>query len=65
MKHSVVRPAPDDFRAVLRESAALRAIYRAKTPAELDTLIAGMTNAQRTVVLEGLIRLAWFQLRKL
>lgn len=65
MKHHVAKPAPANAVDTLREDPALRAIYRAKTPADLDTLIAGLTTAQRNAVLTGLIKLAWVQLRKL
>lgn len=65
MKHHVAKQAPRNVAERLREDPALRAIYRAKTPAALDALIAGLTNAQRQAALDGLIRLAWVQLRKL
>lgn len=65
MKHHVVKKAPAGFADYLRDDPALRAIYRAKTPAALDTLIAGMTAAQRQKALEGLIRLGWLQMRRM
>lgn len=64
MKHHVAKKPPANGMATLREDPALRAIYRAKTPEALDALIAGLTNAQRQAALDGLIRLAWFQLRQ-
>jgi hypothetical protein len=65
MKHHVAPPAPGNIRQVLREDPALRAVYRAKTPADLNALLAGMTAAQRQALLEGLARLAWVTLRRL
>lgn len=65
MKHHVAKPPPGNVIELLREDPALRAIYRAKTPSALDTLIAGMTAAQRQALLEGLARLAWVTLRRL
>jgi hypothetical protein len=64
MKHHVVKPAPANVFGTLRTDPALRAIYRAKTLAELEALIDGMTAAQRNVALAGLIKLAWVQMRK-
>lgn len=65
MKHHAAKPAPANIADTLRQDPALRALYRAKTPAALDALIAGLTNAQRQAALDGLLRLAWVQLRKL
>jgi hypothetical protein len=64
MKHHVVKPAPGNAIDSLRNDPALRAIYRCKTLAELDAKIASLTNAQRQVALDGLLRLAWLNLRK-
>lgn len=64
MKHHVAKPAPANIVDALRTDPALRAIYRCKTPAELDALIAGMTTAQRNTALAGLIKLSWVQMRK-
>jgi hypothetical protein len=65
MKHHVAKPAPANVVDTLRTDPALRAIYRAKTLAELEALIAGMTAAQRNIALAGLIKLAWVQMRRL
>jgi hypothetical protein len=65
MKHHVAKPAPANVVDTLRTDPALRAIYRAKTLAELESLIAGMTAAQRNVALAGLMKLAWVQMRRL
>jgi hypothetical protein len=64
MKHHTVRKAPATAIEALREDPVLRAIYRCKTLAELDAKIASLTNAQRQVALDGLLRFAWIQLRK-
>jgi hypothetical protein len=64
MKHHVVKQAPSNALDALRNDPALRAIYRCKTLAELDAKIASLTNAQRQVALDGLLRFAWIQLRK-
>lgn len=65
MKHHVAKPVPDNVIELLRDDPALRAIYRARTVAQLNTLISGMTAAQRQAALEGLLRLAWVQLRRM
>lgn len=65
MKHNVVAKPPANMADVLRKDPALAAIYRCKTIAELNTKIAGLTNAQRQVALDGLLRLAWLQLRNI
>jgi hypothetical protein len=65
MKHHVAKPAPANVVDTLRTDPALRAIYRCKTIAELNTKIAGLTNAQRQAALDGLLRLAWLQLRNI
>lgn len=65
MKHHVPSRVPDAARRALRDDPALRALYRAKTRADLDTLIAGMTAAQRQALLEGLARLGWYLIRTL
>lgn len=65
MKHHIAKPASGSALAALREDPALRAIYRAKSLAELNTLIEGLTLAQRTAALNGLLRLAWIQLRQM
>lgn len=65
MKHHVAKKPPDNIVDQLREDPALRALFRAKTPTALNTLIAGLTPAQRNAALDGLLRLAWVQLRRL
>ncbi len=64
MKHHVVKQAPGNALNALRNDPALKAIYRCKTLVELDEKIASLTNAQRQVALDGLLRLAWQQLRR-
>jgi hypothetical protein len=64
MKHHVVKRSPENAIDSLRNDPALRAIYRCKTLAELDAKIATLTNAQRQVALDGLLRLAWLVLRR-
>lgn len=65
MKHHVAKPAPANIVDTLRTDPALRAVYRCKSLAELDALIAGMTAAQRNIALAGLLKLAWVQMRRL
>jgi hypothetical protein len=65
MKHHVVKPAPKNAIDSLRNDPALKAIYRCKTLAELDAKIASLTNAQRQVALDGILRFVWLQLRRL
>jgi hypothetical protein len=65
MKHHVVKPSPENAIDSLRNDPALKAIYRCKTLAELDAKISSLTNAQRQVALDGLLRFVWLQLRRL
>lgn len=65
MKHHVAAPVPANVLSTLREDAALRAIYRANSLAAIDTLWAGLTNAQKDAAMKGCVKIAWLVLRKL
>ena len=49
----------------LKNDVGISAIYRADSPAEVETLFDGLTQAQKNTLLRSLAKLAWITMREL